>query len=104
MSKARSPRDVCSTTIGTRGLIGAPVYRSPSAAFFPLQIQAPNVRPETVAAFWERAHRELIGVNPRRGATDGKGSNAWRAYRRIDAGRRPPHRRQGAGPYRGSAL
>src|ERR1700730_3012023 len=28
MSKARSPRDVCSTTIGPRGLIGRRVYRS----------------------------------------------------------------------------
>ena len=28
MSNARSPRDVCSTTMGTRGLIGGRVYRS----------------------------------------------------------------------------
>src|SRR3954454_19513819 len=27
MSKARSPREVCSTTIGTRGLMGATLYR-----------------------------------------------------------------------------
>src|SRR5436305_1053344 len=32
MSKARSPRDVCSTTMGTRGLMRAAVYRSPPAA------------------------------------------------------------------------
>ena len=31
MSKARSPREVCSTTIGTIGLIGAAVYRSAPA-------------------------------------------------------------------------
>src|SRR5690242_482831 len=43
MSKARSPRDVCSTTIGTKGLIGAPVYRSPSAAFFPLGVRSPEL-------------------------------------------------------------
>src|SRR6476659_10107609 len=35
MSKARSPRDVCSTTIGTRGLIAARVYRShPTASMW----------------------------------------------------------------------
>src|ERR671934_1101738 len=27
MSKARSPREICSTTMGTRGLIGRAVYR-----------------------------------------------------------------------------
>jgi hypothetical protein len=32
MSKARSPREVCSTTIGTIGLIGAAVYRDGPAA------------------------------------------------------------------------
>src|SRR4051794_25477046 len=30
MSKARSPREVCSTTIGTRGLMGRRVYGAPS--------------------------------------------------------------------------
>src|SRR5918999_5080147 len=32
MSNARSPRDVCSTTIGTRGLIGGALYRRPRPA------------------------------------------------------------------------
>src|SRR3954451_4416918 len=45
MSNARSPRDVCSTTIGTRGLMEAAVYRRRSAA---LSDSAVARRPESL--------------------------------------------------------
>src|SRR5919204_3558376 len=43
MSNARSPREVCSTTIGTRGLIGRSVYKGRSARRSSLR--RPEARP-----------------------------------------------------------
>src|SRR5829696_2496509 len=49
MSKARSPRDVCSTTMGTRGLIGRAVYRSALASPRPARPPATAASRSTTA-------------------------------------------------------
>src|SRR3954447_9198749 len=75
MSNARSPRDVCSTTIGTRGLMEAAVYRRRSAALRDSAVaRGPEPRPlvglllrQTLAdafgvltcCFWGRAPHRL---------------------------------------------
>src|SRR3954464_16081819 len=61
MSNARSPRDVCSTTIGTRGLMEAAVYRRRSAA---LSDSAVARRPEP---------RPLVGLLLRQTLADAFG-------------------------------
>src|SRR5665648_517990 len=45
MSKARSPREVCSTTIGTRGIISGPLEKSPGApgTFYRVPLMSPLV-------------------------------------------------------------
>src|SRR5665811_1363951 len=67
MSKARSPREVCSTTIGTIGLIGEAVYRSRSVV--------PGERPQRPVQLHCRpaARRGKIG-DPGRSRLDKEGT------------------------------